>query len=356
MQAIELMQAAGFYPYGIVHVGANEGQERFFYHKAGPSIVIYIEPIDYVFNKLISNISSFPGHIAIQAVCSSRSNEIITFNVASNSGLSSSILPLGSHADFHPNIIYSDSKQMVTTTLDDLLDHLNLQIWPNLLIIDTQGADLMVLKGSRRSLATFDGVFVEVSNTPLYEGGCTHQEITDFLNNNGFKLDWTSLDANGHGDAFYSRISRNTALPILPSPHKNIALGKSCTQSSQSKLWQHNNINDSVNEQKNGGFSFHTEEEQNPWWQIDLGDLKYIYEIRVFNRLGVTQQRSKTLQILTSEDCTRWCLLHDHNGKVFGGIDGRPLVVKCEEKARYVRLKLNEFTYLHLDGIEIYGE
>jgi FkbM family methyltransferase len=355
MQAIAQMQKAKTHIYGVLHVGANEGQEGNDYFLAGANPCIYVEPIDAVFSHLSANIKGFPGHVAVQAVCSDKAGEKITFNIASNGGLSSSILPLGAHAEFHPSIVYSASKEMITTTVDDLLDSLSLPVQPNLLVIDTQGADLKVLQGADRSLSGFDGIFVEVSDKPLYQGGCTHFEITSFLGQKGFRLTWMELDSNGHGDAFYSRIPDVAVLQIPRAMGKNIALGKRCSQSSRATEYQHRDSDEAVNAEKNGNFSFHTQKEQNPWWQVDLGEIETVQEVRVFNRLDAARDRARTLQVLASTDAERWFMIHDHGGYTFGGIDGRPLIVRCNERARYIRLKCSDYTFLHLDGVEVYA-
>jgi hypothetical protein len=44
------------------------------------------------------------------------------------------------------------------------------------------------------------------------------------------------------------------------------------------------------------------------------------------------------------------------NESFFGGIDGEPLRVRCERiKTRYVRLRIDAVTALHLDAVEIYN-
>ena len=40
---------------------------------------------------------------------------------------------------------------------------------PNLLVIDTQGSELKVLTGAKETLLAVDGVFVEISEQPLYK-------------------------------------------------------------------------------------------------------------------------------------------------------------------------------------------
>jgi hypothetical protein len=77
----------------------------------------------------------------------------------------------------------------------------------------------------------------------------------------------------------------------------------------------------------------------------------------IYNRLdGPCQPRARTLQVLVSDDGREWAVVYTHDGTVFGGIDGRPLLVKCPGTvARHVRLRLREQNFLHLDQVEIYG-
>lgn len=98
----------GIRPRGIIHVGANYGQEFDAYRSSLAETVLYIEPISGVFESLRDKVEQEPGHHAIRAVCSDKSGEVVTFNIASNSGQSSSILELGNHAKLYPNIVYED--------------------------------------------------------------------------------------------------------------------------------------------------------------------------------------------------------------------------------------------------------
>jgi hypothetical protein len=112
-----------------------------------------------------------------------------------------------------------------------------------------------------------------------------------------------------------------------------------------------------VNGVKTGRYGFHTRAEKNPWWMLDLGEEKLFNHILVYNRLdGPCRRRSRTLSVLISADATSWTELYTHDGTPFGGFDGFPLHIKCPaSKARFVRLQLNEYNYLHLDQVEIYG-
>ena len=114
---------------------------------------------------------------------------------------------------------------------------------------------------------------------------------------------------------------------------------------------------------KNGKYAFHTGQEPNPWWQVDLGAVTPISRIVVFNRLDYAPglHNADDLRILTSEDGKQWTLRQENKAKHFGGISGAPplaLQFKDDEvRGRFVRLQIPSTTpiFLHLDEVEVYG-
>ncbi|MAG58595.1 MAG: hypothetical protein CMJ83_20085 [Planctomycetes bacterium] len=108
---------------------------------------------------------------------------------------------------------------------------------------------------------------------------------------------------------------------------------------------------------KNGGFGFHTDEDDRPWWQVDLGRAVAIDRVLIFNRCGRIAPRAAGVCVLTSLDGERWRNRYRHDGGIFHGFsDGRPLVVKLAgAQARHVRLQLPGKSWLHLDEVEVYG-
>ncbi len=353
LDALEQMGIAGFPVESVLHVGANEGQERNDYAASGASPVLYVEPVDSAFAILRANLAKMPFHRAIRAVCAERAGEEVLFNVASNGGQSSSLFALGAHAEHHPDIVYTGAQRMVTTTVDQIVaEHCAGRV-PNLLVIDAQGADLRVLQGARQSLPAVDGVYIEVSEQPLYEGGCTLEEVTAFLKGFGLRPRWLRLDGAGHGEAFYCR--QKPAYPILPLFNGVVSVGKPAAQSSLCE-WSYFDVADGptgcLNGAPTGRPGFHTDIEDAPWWQVDLEAVYALNEVRVFNRMDAARDRSRTLRVSLSEDGDMWRLVHDQGGYTFGGADGRPLrVMLAGERARYVRLHLAERTYLHLDKV-----
>jgi hypothetical protein len=136
----------------------------------------------------------------------------------------------------------------------------------------------------------------------------------------------------------------------------NLAAGRPTRTSSRSD-WSTPGEQGAVDGVKNGMFGFHTDNQANPWWEVDLQQTAALREIRVFNyrENAVVAERSRTLRALVSADSSNWTLVHDQGGRPFGQ-DGRPLSIPLNGvPARWVRLQLNEANWLALDEVEVYG-
>ncbi len=108
----------------------------------------------------------------------------------------------------------------------------------------------------------------------------------------------------------------------------------------------------------NGQWGFHTEMEQDPWWQVDLGSELALDRIKIYNRCDGFESRAAHLQVLLSGDGKEFTTAYCHDGSSFGGYtDQSPLVVSLDGKpARYVRLRLPDNVYFHLDEVEIQAQ
>jgi FkbM family methyltransferase len=337
---------------GIIHVGANTGPERDAYVRSGAATCLYIEPLSAAFRVLEQNIAGLAGHVAIRAVCSDRSGIEIEMNIANNGGLSSSMFPLGEHEKLFPDVRYVGTEKVISRTLDDIVAATAPTARFNLLVVDVQGAEMKVLQGAQTLLSTLDGLFVEVSEIPIYEGGCTAQEITGFLSQLGYWMKWLEISPRRHGDAFFLR-GGERSLP--PAEFANLALHKPAWQSSLSPWSTPEGAGGGNNGVRTGGFGFHTNLEIDAWWQVDLVEAHRIREIRLYNRIDVASERANRLAIFLSVDGMRWSKIHDQAGRRFGGVDGRPLrVFPRHTTARFVRLQLDDTQYFHLDEVEIY--
>ncbi|HRT58678.1 MAG TPA: discoidin domain-containing protein [Candidatus Paceibacterota bacterium] len=107
---------------------------------------------------------------------------------------------------------------------------------------------------------------------------------------------------------------------------------------------------------KNGEWGFHTDNSQNPWWQVDLGATHELERVVIWNRTAAAE-RAARLEVLLSEDGRQFRQVYQHNGTVFFGFnDHKPLEVPLHrERARIVRLALPGRTCFHLDEVEVFG-
>lgn len=172
---------------GLVHVGANLGQERELYHSLGLK-VIWIEPIPEIFTRLEENISNFKDQKAVQALVTDVDETTYEFHVASNEGASSSILQLKHHKDIWPEVNYKKTLTIKSTTLATLFKRENIDATNyQALVLDTQGSELLVLRGCLPILSNFNFIKVEVPDFESYERCCQLADVTSFMQQNGYK-------------------------------------------------------------------------------------------------------------------------------------------------------------------------
>jgi FkbM family methyltransferase len=172
---------------GVIHVGAHIGQEKDLYAKYSLP-VIWIEPIDQVFESLKENIIGCPNQVAIQGLITDVDDAEYTFNLASNYGASSSILDLNLHRDIWPHVRYDKKINLRSSTLCSILESNNIDTSRyDTLVMDTQGSELLVLKGALPILLNFTYIKTEVADFESYKDCCQLRDIEAFLLNYGYK-------------------------------------------------------------------------------------------------------------------------------------------------------------------------
>lgn len=172
---------------GIIHVGANYGQEKNTYQQHNLD-VIWVEAIPDIFSDLEKQLTDYPKQVAYKALITDIDNKQYDFHIASNKGASSSIFDLKEHKDIWPDIDYTSTIPLLSTTLTSLVKENDIQIsnYPAL-IMDTQGSELLVLKGAVPLIRNFKYIKTEVSDFEAYEGCCQVDDINAFMRENGFK-------------------------------------------------------------------------------------------------------------------------------------------------------------------------
>jgi FkbM family methyltransferase len=167
-------------------VGANTGQERELYAQFGLR-VMWIEPIPEVFEKLKANLADFPRQSALKCLVTDRDDVEQRFHIANNDGHSSSILDLNLHKDIWPQVKYSKTITLRSKTLASLLKDEQVDASEyDALVMDTQGSELLVLKGAVKILRNFTYIKTEVADFESYTGCCRLSDIASFLAHHGY--------------------------------------------------------------------------------------------------------------------------------------------------------------------------
>jgi FkbM family methyltransferase len=173
--------------HGIIHVGANAGQERDLYAAFG-LYVMWIEPIPEVFEALRLNISGFPKQRAYNYLVADDDGKEYQLHIADNAGASSSILDLAKHKEMYPQIAYKGAIAVRASTLSSILTAEKLDIRRfDAMVLDTQGSELKILKGAIGLLSKFKFVKVEVPDFESYKDCCQIAELSRFMSSNGFR-------------------------------------------------------------------------------------------------------------------------------------------------------------------------
>jgi FkbM family methyltransferase len=164
--------------------------------------VIWIEALPSVYEELMCNIKDYANQKAFCALLGDRIEKDVKIFLSNNEYSASSIFDLHPKSEFK-QVKIVDEILLPMTTLDSLLAKeicSNYNHW----IVDVQGAELLVLKGSVQSLKYCNSIVVEVSNRPTYINGVSYIELKTFLIANGFIPLWDPK-ANEHTDIPFIR-------------------------------------------------------------------------------------------------------------------------------------------------------
>lgn len=194
---------------GIIHIGAHRGSERYIYDWLGKK-VIWVEANPKIFDDLKINISEFKHQKAFNYILHSSPGNNINFYLSSNDGASSSIYDFSK--EYKENRIHFNNKvrnifmkkkiKLTTNSLDNLIKEKNIEIKDfDHLVIDVQGSELDVLKGSLNFLKKCKSIYIEVSTENFYQNGSCWHDVKDFLNKNDFKE--TRVPIKNHDDILF---------------------------------------------------------------------------------------------------------------------------------------------------------
>jgi FkbM family methyltransferase len=200
-------------PLSIIQIGASGGQELEQFVEAGVEDALLLEPLDMPFGILKQRVANLPNFFPFQVLAGSCNGVIQDFYVASNGGMSSSILPPKDHLKIYPQITFNEKLSLQSFRLDAIVSHLYNQKlirknYAEMIYLDVQGSELSVLKGAGELLDKAKYIWTEVSTGLCYEGGVNYIEIIQFMNLFNFQLVQLELfNSLGFGDALFARYS-----------------------------------------------------------------------------------------------------------------------------------------------------
>lgn len=187
-------------PKGVLHIGANVGEEAPIYESLGIRKQIWIEGNPEIFLRLKHNINHNPQAVALNYVIGDE-NKSVTFHVSNNGSQSSSVLELGHHKVDHPDVHFVRDIETTMHRIDSLeldlsgVDFLN---------IDLQGAELMALRGMGELLKGFKWAYIEVNKAEEYLGCAQIESLDLFMIGNGFtRVETKWCGRTSWGDALY---------------------------------------------------------------------------------------------------------------------------------------------------------
>jgi FkbM family methyltransferase len=198
-------------PRGVLQVGASYGQEMADFLHNGIQCGVFIEPLPEPFAHLSSLCKQVPNFVAVNALCSHVAGSTHRFHVASNGGMSSSILKPAHHLEVNDYVSFPTTVDIVSSTVDQVVDFLNQNGYNHvtssldLLYMDTQGAEFSILQGANKTLQGVKYIFTEIMRANLYEGQVPLLTYCAYLEAMGFTLNNLYFNPGHAGDALFIR-------------------------------------------------------------------------------------------------------------------------------------------------------
>jgi FkbM family methyltransferase len=191
---------------GVIHVGAYEAEERRWYYETGFEPVYYIEANPQKFKIIQDNIRVYENQYFIPQAIADVEGEM-DFYVSSN-GASSSLLFPNNRPEVYDNQEYSisDIIKVKTLPLSDVIKMYNINLSEiNFLNIDTEGAELMVLKSLKGMITAFEYILCEYHTHENFIGCPMVEDLIKYLRPFGFEEVTRTDSGEEWGDILFKR-------------------------------------------------------------------------------------------------------------------------------------------------------
>jgi len=192
---------------GVLHVGACEAEERDWYYTRGFEPIYWIEANPEKAFIIQDNIKIYENQYFIPAAISDK-EENVDFYVASNDGISSSLLFPNMRPEIYDNQTHVVDKVITiqTTTLEKVIDTFSLPMGEiNFLQLDIEGAELKALKSLKKYITHFKYILCEYHTHENYIGCPQVQDLISYLKQFGFTEIAREDSGEEWGDILFER-------------------------------------------------------------------------------------------------------------------------------------------------------
>ena len=177
-----------------MHCGAHLAQERHHYEALGAQTVVWVEGSEVTFAAMQQSLKEDRAagvlkaeHIAAHGLLYREAGKRLRLHGFSNDGESNSILhSVDGFSERWPHISETGESEVHLSTTIDAVVETHCPQGADLLVLDLQGAELDVLPGGSKTVASAKAIICEVSKIPLYEGGATYRDVVGFFASAGF--------------------------------------------------------------------------------------------------------------------------------------------------------------------------
>ena len=175
---------------GVILVGSAKGNERKLFSRYDLN-VIFVEAIPAVYEicktKIGGLVKAGKNYVALNGLVTDKDDQPYEFKVSSNRGLSSSIYELKDHKKIWGKVSMVSTIQLKSVTLPTLLERNGLDVKNyDALVMDTQGSEILVLRGAEKIISNFNYIMTEVADFEAYEGCGQLKDIEEYMKGNGF--------------------------------------------------------------------------------------------------------------------------------------------------------------------------
>jgi len=185
---------------GVIQVGAHFFEEKECLERLGVKSFALFEPQKEAFKAIKEKTSDMSNAMIYNVALADYKGKTKMFIEEVNMGQSSSILEPKEHKNKYPDIEFIKEE----TVKVDMLDNYDLFKYNfNTLIMDAQGAEMLILKGATETLKSIDIIYTEVNFIEMYKGCALIDEMDAFLKEKGFYRYAMGNDMGGWSDAVY---------------------------------------------------------------------------------------------------------------------------------------------------------